>query len=280
MVKSNFFWLLIGLFIAQGVSAQSIKEASVRQSKNPTVTAPTQIIDVKGVSFTMVLVNGGSFMMGANQAQDVFDRDEKPAHKVVLKDYYIGAYEVTQQLWEAVMGTSISKQRDKANKDWPLRGEGDFYPMYYVSYNDIQEFITRLNGLTGKTFALPSEAQWEYAAKGGAKGASYKFCGDNNLTNVGWFIDNSGKTTHQIGQKVGNELGLYDMSGNVWEWCSDFYSIDAYKGKINDPQEDMVLRGGSIMTDENSCRVSNRGHLNPSLRNSFTGFRLVLVPEK
>ncbi len=90
MVKSNFFWLLIGLFIAQGVSAQSIKEASVRQSKNPTVTAPTQMIDVKGVSFTMVLVNGGSFMMGANQAQDVFDRDEKPAHKVVLKDYYIG----------------------------------------------------------------------------------------------------------------------------------------------------------------------------------------------
>ena len=174
MVKSNFFWLLIGLFLVQSGSGQSLKEASIRQSKNKRVVAPTQIVDVKGVSFTMVLVKGGSFMMGANHTQDVYDRDEKPVHKVVLKDYYIGAYEVTQQLWEVVMGVSISKQRDKANKDWSLRGEGDFYPMYYVSYNDIQEFITRLNGLTGKTFALPTEAQWEYAAKGGAKGTSYK----------------------------------------------------------------------------------------------------------
>ena len=206
MVKSNFFWLLIVLFLVQSFSVLSLMEASIRQSKNKVVAAPTQIVEVKGVSFTMVLVKGGSFMMGANQAQDVYDRDEKPVHKVVLKDYYIGAYEVTQQLWEVVMGASISKQRDKANKDWPLRGEGDFYPMYYVSYNDIQEFITRLNGLTGKTFALPTEAQWEYAAKGGANGTSYKFVGDNDLANVGWFIGNSGKSTHQIGQKAGNEI--------------------------------------------------------------------------
>lgn len=278
MRKSSFFWLLIGLFLVQGVSAQSLKEAAVKQ--NNIAAVPSQIIEVRGVSFTMVSVTGGTFMMGANEAQDVFDRDEKLLHKVTVGDFYMGAYEVTQQLWEAVMGVSIAQQRDKANKNWSLRGEGDFFPMYYVSYNDIQEFLSRLNRLTGKTFALPTEAQWEYAAKGGAKGTSYKFCGDNSLANVGWFLGNSRKTTHQVGQKKANELGLYDMSGNVWEWCSDSYSVDAYKGKATGTQEDMVLRGGSVMTDENSCRVSNRGYLNPSLRNSYTGFRLILVPEK
>ena len=278
--KTCFFWLLInvGLFLVQGVSAQSIKQASIKQNVTPAVASQT--IDIKGVTFAMVLVKGGTFMMGANESQDVFDRDEKPVHKVDVKDFYIGAYEVTQQLWEVVMGTSISQQRDKANKAWPLRGEGDFYPMYYVSYDEVQSFISRLNRLTGKTFALPTEAQWEYAAKGGAKGTSYKFSGDTSVARVAWFMGNSKKTTHLVGQKAANELGLYDMSGNVWEWCNDWYSIDAYKGKKTGVEEYRVLRGGFIMIDENSCRVSNRGYLSPSLRNSYTGFRVVLEPEK
>ncbi|MCQ2608270.1 MAG: formylglycine-generating enzyme family protein [Bacteroidales bacterium] len=277
--------LIVSFFFVLGIQAQSLKEAAERQNNNVRTTSTAQKFTVEGVEFTMIFVKGGSFSMGATAEQvNGCDRDEKPVHSVSLNNYYIGECEVTQELWATIMGTTIEQQRDKANPLWPLRGEGDNYPMYYVSYDDIQEFILRLNEKTGKTFALPTEAQWEYAARGGNKKSGYTFSGDNDLSNVGWYKGNSEEKIHPVASKVANELGIYDMSGSVWEWCADWYSIDAYKAKgtVN-PQgpaegEDMVLRGGCIITEENSCRNANRGHLSPSLRNSFTGFRLVLIP--
>ena len=158
---------------------------------------------VNGVSFTMVKVDGGTFTMGATpeQGSDAYG-DQKPAHQVKLSDYYIGETEVTQELWQAVMGSN------------PSNFKGSNLPVEEVSWND------------GQKFRLPTEAEWEYAARGGAKSRGYKYSGSNNIGDVAWYIDNSGFKTHSVKTKSPNELGLYDMSGNVWEWCQDWY--DSY----------------------------------------------------
>lgn len=284
-MKNKFLYLtIVSILSASIVSAQSLKEAADRQNNKVVSTPTSQQFVVKGVPFDMILVKGGTFSMGAGAEQSYCDRDEKPVHSVSLSTFYIGSTEVTQELWKIVMGTSIEQQRDKANPAWPLRGVGDSYPMYYVSYDEIQDFLLRLNELTGKNFALPTEAQWEYAARGGNKSAKKQFSGDDYLDNVGWYAGNASNSVHPVAQKTPNELDIFDMSGNLWEWCSDWYSIDSYKKSVgSNPQgvdsgEDIVLRGGCIITDENSCRVSNRGHMSSNLRNSFTGFRLVLIP--
>ena len=226
---------------------------------------------VNGVSFTMIKVEGGTFSMGATseQGSDAYS-DEKPVHSVTLSDYYIGETEVTQELWEAVMGTN------------PSSFKGSQKPVERVSWNDCKEFITKLNRLTGKNFRLPTEAEWEYAARGGNKSKGYKYSGSNTIGNVAWYTDNSGSTTHNVKTKSPNELGIYDMIGNVWEWCEDWY--DSYSsGSQTNPTgpssgSHRVSRGGSWSYSASYCRVSNRNFGSPGIRGNFLGFRVVCLP--
>ena len=226
---------------------------------------------VNGVSFEMVYVEGGSFDMGATteQGSDA-ENDEKPVHRVTLSGYYIGRCEVTQELWEAVMGSNPSYFNGAQN------------PVENVSWNDCQEFISMLNSLTGRTFRLPTEAEWEYAARGGNQSRHYKYSGSNNIFDVAWHDGDSGDKTHAVGTKTANELGIYDMSGNVIEWCSDWYGDYRRRAQTN-PQgpssgSARVLRGGSWGGDARSCRVSFRNYGGPGGSFHAIGLRLVLVP--
>ncbi len=219
----------------------------------------------------MVKVEGGTFTMGATseQGKDAYD-NEKPAHQVTLSDYYIGKYEVTQELWTAVMGSN------------PSSFTGTNLPVETVSWNDCQQFIDRLNSMTGLRFRLPTEAEWEYAARGGNKSKGYKYSGSNNVKEVAWYEKNSGSGTHAVGTKQPNELGIYDMSGNVWEWCSDWYGSYSSSSQTNPTGpfsgSRRVLRGGSWYDAARGCRVSYRGSISPSSRADDIGFRLVVVP--
>ena len=253
-----------------------------------------QTITVNGVTFKMIKVEGGTFKMGANDI--IADSDEQPVHSVTLDDYYIGETEVTQELWEAVMGTTIEQQRQKAEEylgfDCDLYGQGSTYPIYYISWEECQEFIAKLNQLTGKRFRLPTEAEWEYAARGGNKSQGYKYAGSNTIGDVAWYNVNAyavGESspaygTHPVGTKSPNELGLYDMSGNVWEWCSDWYGNSYYSSSPStNPTgptsgSDRVLRGGSKINGAPGCRVSVRIGVRPDFRGNSDGFRLALRP--
>ncbi len=228
---------------------------------------------VNGVSFKMVNVAGGTFQMGSTDG----DSDEQPVHNVTLSDYYIGETEVTQALWYAVMGqkpTSDGSQWSSTN------GLGDNYPAYFVSWDDCQEFITKLNALTGKTFRLPTEAEWEYAARGGNKSQGYTYSGSNTIGDVAWYTDNSNSMAHPVGTKSPNELGLYDMSGNVWEWCYDWYdsySSDAQTNPTGPASgSSRVNRGGSWYYSAGYCRVAYRNCLTPDFRYHYNGLRLAL----
>ena len=195
---------------------------------------------------------------------------EYPVHSVTLSDYYIGETEVTQELWEAVMGTN------------PSGFSGNQKPVEMVSWNDCQEFITKLNELTGKNFRLPTEAEWEYAARGGNNSKGYKYSGSNTIGNVAWFWYNSGEATHNVKTKSPNELGIYDMSGNVWEWCEDCYGNYSSGSQTNpagpSTGSGRVLRGGSWHGNAENCRVSNRSYFSPVHRDYYYGFRVVCIP--
>ena len=238
---------------------------------------------VSGFSFDMIYVAGGTFLMGATEEQgEDYDSSEKPVHSVTLSDYYIGKFEVTQGLWKAVMGTDVEEQMEKADESY-LNGVGDDYPMYYVSWNEAQEFVKKLNKLTGKNYVLPTEAQWEYAARGGVKSRGYKYSGSNTIDDVAWYWENGEEeySTSSVGTKLSNELGIYDMSGNVWEWCSDWYG-DYSEVSQTDPTgpssgSGRVHRGGSWYGGARGCRVSSRGDGNPDGRYNFLGFRVALV---
>ena len=207
----------------------------------------------------------------------------KPVHQVTLSDYYIGKYEVTQGLWEKVMGTTLEEQRDKGNKDWPLYGQGSDYPMYYINWEEAQAFVEKLSELTGRHYVLPTEAQWEYAARGGVKSKGYKYSGSNTLSDVAWYRENSEekKSASPVGSKSPNELGIYDMSGNVYECCSDWYGSYNNESQI-DPTGPVngavrVYRGGSW--DGNYCRVSYRlDCCFPGDRDIDLGLRVALLP--
>ena len=239
------------------------------------------IFRVNGVAFTMVAVKGCTFMMGATQEQceNAFN-DEKPVHQVTLSDYFIGQTQVTQQLWQAVMGNNPSKFTGDLQR-----------PVEQVSWNDCQRFISKLNALTelGFKFRLPTEAEWEFAARGGNRSQRNKYSGsNNNLDDVAWYSENSGKftffsdkrSTHPVGTKAPNELGLYDMSGNVWEWCQDWYgdySEDAQTNPTGPASGSRhVYRGGSWNRNAWCCRVSSRGCSTPSYTYCSLGFRLAL----
>lgn len=226
-----------------------------------------QTFTVNGVQFTMVAVKGGTFTMGATseQGSDAC-YNEKPAHEVTLSDYYIGQTEVTRALWEAVMGSNPSDHR------------GDNMPVENVSWYDCQEFIQKLNQLMGKQFRLPTEAEWEYAARGGRKSRGYKYAGGNNIDSVAWYYDNSGYETHPVATKQANELGIYDMSGNVLEWCSDRYG-GYQSSSLSDPQGPSsgsvrVIRGGGYFSRVRFCRVSSRNYITPGDRDNDFGLRL------
>ncbi|MCQ2313816.1 MAG: formylglycine-generating enzyme family protein [Bacteroidales bacterium] len=258
--------------IAANLSGQMM--ATMSSSGNETFTMSSsgnETFTVNGVRFEMVYVEGGTFTMGATSEQGSdAESDEKPTHSVTLSDYYIGKFEVTQELWEAVMGSNPSKFK------------GDNLPVDYVSWDDCQKFITKLNSLTGKYFRLPTEAEWEYAARGGKKSTNAKYSGSSNVVHVAWFDGNSGRQTHPVGQLRANELGIYDMSGNVWEWCLDWYGSYSSASQT-DPigsssGSSRVLRGGSWFNSAGYCRVSNRGNNTPGYRGYNDGFRLVLVP--
>lgn len=217
----------------------------------------------------MVWVSGGTFTMGATSEQGSdADSDEKPAHSVTLSGYYIGKYEVTQKLWKAVMGNN------------PSNFTGDNLPVENVSWNDVQEFLRKLNRMTGKNYRLPTEAEWEYAARGGSNSSGNKYSGSNNIGSVAWYTENSGSKTHPVGSKSPNELGIYDMSGNVLEWCQDWYG-DYSSSSQRNPQGPAsgsyrVYRGGGWNNFAGYCRVSRRGGISPGDGDLNLGFRLVL----
>ena len=227
------------------------------------------MFSIGNVRFEMVRVEGGTFTMGATaeQGSDA-DDDEKPTHQVTLSSYSIGKTEVTQALWQAVMGSN------------PSYFKGSNLPVVDVSWEDCQAFITKLNALTGKTFRLPTEAEWEFAARGGNNSRGYKYSGSNTLSNVAWYTDNSSSTTHPVATKASNELGLYDMTGNVLEWCSDWYGSYSTSSQYNTTGPNSgsyrVYRGGCWDRSAWWCRVSRRGYNAPAGRYYFLGLRLAL----
>lgn len=248
-------------------------ESKEVQSSSAKIVLPAEeaSFNVNGALFKVVWVEGGTFTKGATSEQGSdADDDEKPTHGVTLSGYYIGETLVTQALWKAVMG------------DNPSRWKDDCLPVERVSWNDTQEFIKKLNNMTGRTFRLPTEAEWEYAARGGSKSQGCKYSGGNNVDEVAWYFNNSGRKTHPVKQKRANELGLYDMSGNVWEWCGDWYG-DYGSGSQTNPKglstgSNRVVRGGSWFSLAKRCRVSNRRGNAPLHRGNYRGLRLVLVP--
>lgn len=256
----------------------------------------------------LVLVEGGTFLMGAQsttppsydwqgiQTPESYNYDsdaesnESPVHEVTLSDFYIGKYEVTQQLWEYVMtysGTTVNGDVLYAIDDpWlgtnpsSSYGAGNYYPAYYVSYEDIiNYFLPRLNAITGKNFRLPTEAEWEYAARGGNKSQGYKYSGSNTIGDVAWYSSNSSSQTHEVGTKSPNELGIYDMSGNVYEWCSDWYGSYSSSSQTNPTGPTTgslrVSRGGCWDFNSQYCRVSIRYNSSPVYRRNSLGLRLV-----
>jgi formylglycine-generating enzyme required for sulfatase activity len=232
---------------------------------------------VQNLVANMVYVPGGTFTMGALETDAEAGKHEKPAHRVTLSSFYIGKYEVTQEEWEAVMGGN------------PSGFKGSRHPVERVSWQGCQEFISKLNEKTGKRFRLPTEAEWEFAARGGNRSQGYKYSGSDSLDEVGWYGGNCNDangdgTTHTVGMKHPNELGLYDMSGNVWEWCSDGYGDYDGADQINPTgassgigSSNRVVRGGSWMNYYWYCRVSDRFDIGPDFGIFCIGLRLVLV---
>ncbi len=249
----------------------------------PSQSGGNQTLTVNGVSFTMVAVQGGTFTMGATSEQGSEANDyEKPAHQVQVSSFLIGQTEVTQELWQAVMGSNPSHfngKRTEFDWYWGEEYEVDYgtnlkRPVESVSWDDCQEFITKLNQLTGKQFRLPTEAEWEYAARGCSKSRGYKFSGSNTIGDVAWYSDNSEDKTHSVATKQANELGIYDMSGNVWEWCqNNWYNYDGSATKYG---SNRVSRGCSWYFNARYCRVSYRGYGSPVHRSDDLGLRLAL----
>lgn len=229
----------------------------------------------------LVAVESGTFMMGSPNTE-ADRRDNEYQHRVTLSSFYMGKYQVTQAQWQAIMGSN------------PSYFKGDNLPVENVSWDDIQVFLEKLNtlyslspplgGQGGGFFRLPTEAEWEYAARGGNKSQGYTYAGSNNLNEVAWYDDNSNNKTHPVGQKKPNELGIYDMTGNVWEWCRDWYADDYYsKSPSSNPENTTtatyrVLRGGSWINYAVYCRVAYRSNYTPSIRINDFGFRLVCIP--
>lgn len=237
------------------------------------ISAQNITVNANGVSFEMVPVEGGTFWMGAQKTDPSGQNydpnassNESPVHQVTLDSYYIGQTEVTEALWEAVMGNN------------PSYFYGDNHPVEQVSWEDCQTFLNTLNELTGFTFRLPTEAEWEFAARGGNNSQGYYYSGSNTASNVAWYFSVSGWLTHDVATLQPNELGVYDMSGNVWEWCSDWMDDYPSTPQVNPQGPDAgagrVARGGSWMDEEALCTVTSRAAYNQDNAGLFLGLRL------
>ena len=220
------------------------------------------------VSYRMKYVSGGTFTMGATSEMTEPWNDEKTTHQVTLSSYYIGETEVTQALWKAVMGSN------------PSYFKGDNLPVETVSWNDCQTFISKLNSLTGKRFRLPTEAEWEFAARGGNQSRHTQYSGSSRIDDVAWYKSNSDNKTHPVKTKQPNELGIYDMTGNVWEWCQDWYGSYNSYAQTNPTGASSgsfrVRRGGSWCHSPRLCRSSYRLDYAPGYSDYDLGLRLVL----
>ena len=234
-----------------------------------------------GLNMKMIYVEGGTFVMGAEaDDKDAYD-NEKPPHMVTLNSYHIAQFEVTQSQWQKLMGTTI-QQQNKLSDYKGLYGVGDDYPMYHINHAEAKAFCERLSVLTGKIYKLPTEAQWEFAARGGANNRTYRYSGGSSIDDVAWHIGSGGeKSHHVVGEKHPNGLGLYDMNGNVWEWCEDWYGVYEAAPQIK-PRgaakgEQKVFRGGSWYDVEKNCTVTFRSAENPAKRMNNVGFRVVMI---
>ena len=259
----------------------TMNEPAVPKEPTPTVVAPTieeGVVAIEEVlpkemslslqnmnlskDYRLVYVQGGVYTMG---------NGEVGKKRVTVKGFYVGETEVTQALWKEVMGNN------------PSHFKGDDLPVESVSWDDCQEFIQKLNAKTGKKFRLPTEAEWEYAARGGIQSKDYEYAGGGNIDEVAWYYENcgsidqrEGSRTHPVKSKKANELGLYDMSGNVWEWCSDSFKYKEKTSNIDAGSDSKVVKGGSWFNTEHSCKVSFHYNFDPNSHNITHGFRLVM----
>ena len=236
-----------------------------------------------GINMKMAWVEGGEFSMGCTPDQGgECVENEQNVRNVTLSGFYIGVFEVTQSQWEKVMGTTVQQQKSKAGYN-SLYGVGSDYPMYYVNWTEASEFCRLLSEKSGRTYALPTEAQWEYAARGGQHANYERYSGSSRIEDVAWFSGSSKATIHPCGRKNANALGLYDMSGNVSEWCADWYNTYYSSDDTNDPQGPVdgdyrVIRGGYWDGKSQFCRVAYRQYEKPVSRSYRTGFRVVCIP--
>ena len=227
---------------------------------------PAKTYTVNGVSFNMIPVQGGTFTMGSDYGASY---NERPAHQVSLSRFSLAETEVTQALWQAVMGTNPSYFTGDLN-----------LPVENVSWDDCQEFIAKLNQMTGKNFRLPTEAEWEFAARGGNLSKDYYYSGSNSSSEVAWCDYNASSQTHPVASKLPNELGFYDMSGNACEWVQDWFGDYSSEAQTNPTGPttgtSRVVRGGSWLYSDIHCRPSDRGHLDPTRKDYNNGLRLAM----
>lgn len=293
--------ILLGVGLLAGLGLWGYKAfTSKKHRQDPEPVSENLTFNVNGVEFTMIAVEGGTFTMGATSEQGSdYDSDEKPTHSVTLDSYYIGETEVTQELWKAVMGDNQSYFNGNGSSFYGSSHNEDYginlqRPVEYVSWQDCYEFIKRLNQLTGREFRLPTEAEWEYAARGG-KSNGFKYSGSNNINDVAVYEVNSEDKDknspdygpHSVKSMKPNELGIYDMSGNVCEWCLDYWMDEYSSGSQRNPVNynkksdsyNCCRRGGSWSFTAKGCRVSERSWENRGSRYNFLGLRLVLAPE-
>jgi formylglycine-generating enzyme required for sulfatase activity len=259
--KRAFFYTLTAAFFAMSILTGCGEKGN---PIDPEEDEPA--FSIGGKTLEMTLVKGGTFTMGCTVGECT-ERELPPHQVTITKDFYIGKYEVTQAQWEAVMDNNPSGFID------------DSFPVETVGWDDVQAFISQLNKTTGKNYRLPTEAEWEYAARGGAESKGYVFSGGDNLDSVAWNIGNANSTTHTVGTKAPNELGIHDMTGNVWEWVSDWYAEYTPEAETDPagPQsgERRVFRGSSwLCSDPNFRRIPYRFTTDPSLARNFVGFRL------
>ena len=251
---------------AESLSSSSAASNALSSDNKSSAFANVLPITVNGITFNMIKVDGGTFTMGATPEQENPHQFEEPTHQVTLSSYYIGETEVTQELWKAVMGNN------------PSNFKGDNLPVEEVSWEDCQTFIGKLNDLTGKRFRLPTEAEWEYAARGGKRSNHTQYSGSSNVDDVAWYSGNSGSKTHPVKTKKPNEFGLYDMSGNVNEWCQDWYGSYSSNARTHPTGPDSgsyrVFRGGTWSIFGWFCRSSFRGNSSPGYRGYGLDFRL------